>query len=223
MLFFSRSGTSFLFGSPAPVDILARQSDALPVRKGLVCDSQGSCAAFEYLDGGLRVYAREAFEPHALSNSPYDGGGMPGKDRSLWRFVAASEGMRLNPAATDAVRAAFETLDRVRQDPKQLLAIWSVVYEQATRKMFFRTADSGAIRELHLGDFDFGCRTPVTRADAVSLGAGRVGPEHFTPATLRAGLTLLRKNDYVPAPLVYFDCCNPGLRIAALQTERNSG
>jgi hypothetical protein len=95
MLFFSRSGTSFLFGSPAPVDILARQSDALPVRKGLVCDSQGSCAAFEYLDGGLRVYAREAFEPHALSNSPYDGGGMPGKDRSLWRFVAASEGCGL--------------------------------------------------------------------------------------------------------------------------------
>ena len=148
----------------------------------LVCDVQGACAAFEYLDGKLKIGSGEDMIANTLTNSTYkdsvdyletcDGFGgtrvISDGSGSLERFARASS-MAKKGEGEPSVERAFEILDSVAQGD---YTKWNIVYVPKELKIFYRTYQNRDIKEVSLSDFDTSCQSP---ARILEIDAGKEG------------------------------------------------
>ncbi len=153
----------------------------------LVCDSTGTCASIEFLDGKLVYHTGEIMPINVLTNSIYaqsiaflkqhqgfGGAKSIGNTSSSYdRFVRAANLVnQYDPGTSDsAIEYAFEILSNVAQGN---FTKWSIVYDLAQRRIYFRTFANSQVRYFDLKTFDFSCGTPVKVLDINVDGSGDV-------------------------------------------------
>ncbi|HET9480170.1 MAG TPA: linear amide C-N hydrolase [Candidatus Polarisedimenticolia bacterium] len=173
----------------------------------LVADRAGRVAAIEFLDdgSGARMVARTGGDlpARALTNHRYDESAafMRGSTRSgdtssgawgrssLERFVTAArraESFRRSRPG-EAVRYAFETLEKTAQPSTQ----WSIVYDVGEATVHFRTRRQPAVRSVKLSPLDFACAAPVLVADLNEPATGDL-TGRLRPWTFEENLRLVR-------------------------------
>jgi choloylglycine hydrolase len=153
----------------------------------LVCDSTGTCASIEFLDGKMVAHTGETMPFKVLTNSTYAqsvaflkqhqgfGGPTPlgTTTSSLDRFARAANMLEhYDPtAAGEAVEYAFDILTNVAQGDRTK---WSIAYDIAKRRVYFHTFVNSQIRYFDLTAFDFSCDTPVKVLDINADGSGDI-------------------------------------------------
>jgi penicillin V acylase-like amidase (Ntn superfamily) len=90
------------------------------------------------------------------------------KSSSLKRFIIAakraSEFKGTNSLA--AVKNAFNTLNEVSgQKTNGSPTRWSIVFDTKNLYIYFKTIINSAIREIHLKELDFSCKSPIKMID----------------------------------------------------------
>lgn len=132
----------------------------------LVADRAGRVAAIEFLDGKMVAHTGKDLPVPALTNTVYADalqawkrtGARPGGGSEA-RFARAAERVRnARPrTASEAVRYAFDTLSDLGQYSH---TVWSIVYEPAAGRVWFRTREHRPIRSIELARLDFSCAAP---------------------------------------------------------------
>jgi len=142
----------------------------------LACDATGACAAIEFLDGklvvtpGVRALANHTYASSRAFADAHPGRLPPGPG-SLERFTRASA-LAARPGP-DLPTQAFAILDNVKQTGAST-SQWNIVYQPATKRVWFRTHEEGRIKQIDLTTFDASCRTPVEVLDIDAPLAGDV-------------------------------------------------
>jgi penicillin V acylase-like amidase (Ntn superfamily) len=167
----------------------------------LIADAEGDCAALEYLDGRLVVYAGEDLPVKAMSNmsyaralAAYKRGGPrwwwsnPG--RSAERFAGAADRMKSYDVGRhpSAMSYALETLAYGVSMPNTK---WSVVYDIAKREVWFGSVVSPTVKRLSLQAFDLSCEVPLLMLDVNAAPEGNV-ERFFTPYDHDVNLRVFR-------------------------------
>lgn len=150
----------------------------------LLCDRKGGCAVIEFLDGKMICRTGEDLPLPALANSTYDASlerfkavaadgpasTARGAGGSLERFCkAAAMAGEYSPEKHGLpVDYAFATLDSVSNETTQ----WSIVYDPAGARVYFKTRSNSGVRFFDTRTFDFSCETPVKIMD---MSAGKAG------------------------------------------------
>jgi len=153
----------------------------------LVCDSTGTCASIEFLEGKMVAHTGETMPFKALTNSPYAqsveflkqhkgfGGTTPigTTTSSLHRFARAANMLKNHEPTTSegTVEYAFDILANVAQAQ---YTKWSIVYDIAKQHVYFRTFANPQIRYFDLKTFNFSCGSPVMVLDINADGSGEV-------------------------------------------------
>jgi penicillin V acylase-like amidase (Ntn superfamily) len=140
-----------------------------------IADRTGSCAAIEYLGGEMVAHHGEQLPVKVLTNSTYKmsvnwigqfegfGGNRPiGRALGGSRFAKAADRLRTYDGKSDAVDHVFTTLQRVAQGS---FTKWSIVYDSANAKIYFRTRRAGSRRVIDYSKCDFLPTTPVMMLD----------------------------------------------------------
>jgi choloylglycine hydrolase len=176
-------------------DSKVRISDAGSARiHFLIADATGAVATFEYINGRATVHRGEKLPYPVLTNDMYQvsvtyvqnlGADKPLTGSSLDRFVRASRGL---PAGKGAVDQAFALLDDVAQAG---YTQWSIVYDIAEKRAYFRTRTQRDIRYLDVDAFDLSCATPVRVVDLNASFKGDAS-KHVADYTTDANLKLVR-------------------------------
>jgi penicillin V acylase-like amidase (Ntn superfamily) len=153
----------------------------------LVADRGGRCAAFESLNGRMVIHEVAPPGPPVLTNNTYEdslshlgehaGAGaadaaLAGR-ASLDRFArAALRNAAYDPSADgDAVTYAFATLADIAQGE---WTKWTIVYDLAAGRVYYRTHTQGDVRYVGLSSFDLAATSPVKILDLNAAGAGDV-------------------------------------------------
>lgn len=171
----------------------------------LVADRSGACASIEFLGGEMVAHTGVDMPVRALTNDTYirsatylekyrESGGreaMAASRGSLARFVRAAQGAatfdgRING---DPVDYAFEILAAVAQGDHTK---WSIVYDLAAMRVYFRTLVRPQVRYVDLGRFDFACDSPVRILDINGDYEGDVS-RRFEPYTHQANRALVER------------------------------
>jgi choloylglycine hydrolase len=153
----------------------------------LVCDSTGTCASIEFLEGKMVAHTGETMPFKALTNSPYAqsieflkqhegfGGTTPigTTTNSLDRFARVANMLKnYEPTTSEGAHEyAFGILKNVSAGARTK---WSIVYDIARRRVYFRTFANSQIRYFDLNAFDFSCDTPVKVLDINAEGSGEI-------------------------------------------------
>jgi choloylglycine hydrolase len=153
----------------------------------LVCDSTGTCASIEFLEGKMVVHTGKTMPAKALTNSPYAqsieflkqhegfGGTTPigTTTSSLDRFARAANMLKnYEPTTSEGAHEyAFDILKNVSAGARTK---WSIVYDIASRRVYFRTFANPQIRYFELNAFDFSCNTPVQVLDINAERSGDI-------------------------------------------------
>lgn len=162
-----------------------------------ICDSDGFCGAFEYVDGKLLVHGGDQLPAAAFTNSTYGQSiaalkafetaphPMP-TDNSLLRFVRLSQTVRNYPTWGDPVDFGFYALSTVHQDSTR----WNFVYDRISSgcggmnvAINFRTSSVPVAKRLSLAGLDFDCRGKRVALDLDSARAGDVPLVDWVPYT----------------------------------------
>lgn len=135
----------------------------------LIADASGHSATIEFLNGKLKTHSSNELPFSVLTNNTYEKSintikTTPNsieetptfKSYSYSRFtkVCASfkelnEAKKMNP-----INYAFNILNNVKQNN---FTKWSIVYNISDKKVYFKSASSQHIKELHLTDINFKC------------------------------------------------------------------
>ncbi|MBW2703218.1 MAG: linear amide C-N hydrolase [Deltaproteobacteria bacterium] len=171
----------------------------------LACDGSGRCAAFEYLDGKLKVTPPKKLKTPTLTNNSYAESalflsghkGYGGKQTipkgkgSLARFVRASAlAHKLGTTPGDRVAEAFSILDSVSMGD---YSKWNLVYDISAKKIHFRSRGHWQIKTVNFSHFDKSCRSPAMVLDMNQDLKGDV-TDQFTPHSLAANRALVKKS-----------------------------
>ena len=168
-------------------DLCIRQEAGVPMHY-LIGDASGDCAAVELVRGKLVCHTGTSQPVRALTNDNYrrsytrllrwreDAGVLAEPPEGIGsdpRFMRACKRVcDFTPRdESHAVDYAFETLRRVKM-PK--LTVWSIVYDIAARRIYFKTQSRSALRYVDLPGFDFSCGGPVKVLDIKADLAGDV-------------------------------------------------
>jgi penicillin V acylase-like amidase (Ntn superfamily) len=167
----------------------------------LVADADGNAAVIEYLDGELVLFAGEELPVMALSNMryeralyAYEHGGTrwwwsnPGQ--SAERFAtcqARAEGFNAS-RDTSAVSYAFGTLIYGVAAPHTR---WNIVFDIPNREVWYRTAQSPALKHISFEAFDFSCDAPKLMLDVNTPLEGDVDG-HFEQYDPKVNLNVFR-------------------------------
>jgi penicillin V acylase-like amidase (Ntn superfamily) len=168
----------------------------------LVCDAEGDCAVIEFLDGETVQYRGEGLPYRALANDTYEDsmafasdylagcGELPLGDGSLERFTRACDLSSHFDGSTPlpVVDYAFSILDNVAQEDGSTL--WSIVYDYAASRIYFKTRAAPGIRYFDTSTFDYSSATPVKLLDMNADLSGDVGGE-FVDYTYEANRALI--------------------------------
>jgi choloylglycine hydrolase len=166
----------------------------------LACDRSGQCAAFEHIDGQMRVAHGAEMRARALTNSTYResmsyldrlGQALPQGRGSLERFARASRrAARAGERGQQSLRDyAFDILRDVAQGG---YTKWSIVYEPRTLRVHFRTRENAAIRTVDFARFPRSCDTPIDVADIDEAGGGDI-TDRFVPYSRERNRALLER------------------------------
>lgn len=145
----------------------------------LACDKGGACAAFENVDGRMRVTSGKALPVPVLTNHTYaesmaylqEHGTRPPVGRgSLERFARAAALVQPEVRG-DLVKAAFAVLDSVSQGPDSQ---WNIVYDPTHLKVYFRTYTNKKIKSFDFASFDRSCASAVRLLDIDTDASGDV-------------------------------------------------
>ena len=141
-----------------------------------VGDATGKTASIHFIDGKPVVHSGEDMPVPAMFNSPYDwemelaryyegfGGNYstevddPGVPRFV-RYMRLIREMKPSDNVVDYGIAMMQTL-RVHDDPE-----WSVLYDEDSRTIHFRTRLNPAVKTLKLSDIDFSNQSPTLMLD----------------------------------------------------------
>ncbi len=157
----------------------------------LVCDKTAKCAAFEYVDGALKI--AKGKDVRALTNSTYERSeawldrreGIPNGTSSLSRFGKACRMPNQLGAATE--NNALKVLEAVKQGD---YTKWNIVYDPVKLEVVWRTLAAPTVKRLDLKRFDPSCKSPVKMLDIDTRKAGDQTPR-FANYTLEANRSLL--------------------------------
>ena len=186
----------------------------------LVADADGNAAIFEYLGGKLVVHTGADLPKPVLTNNTYESSldylKKTAKDKaktdgSFDRFLRASLGLDdLVRAGSDPIAGSFSILDGVRSEHYSSSddTMWSVVYDQRSRVIHFKTKAVPTVKFIDTRKLDYGCGSQVKMLD-VDVTTPRDVTADFTDYTRKAnrdliagafkGSALLK---FVPAALV---------------------
>jgi len=144
----------------------------------LLCDKQGDMATIEYIDGKFVYHKGKDLPITVLSNSTYEesvnfakkfiefGGNdtIPKTNKSLDRFALAASMVKKfdESKSEDIIDYSFNILYTVSQGEA---THWSIVYDIANMKIYYKTYGNRKTRILNLEDFNFSCETPVLITD----------------------------------------------------------
>jgi choloylglycine hydrolase len=148
----------------------------------LVADAGGNVAAVEFLDGKLVVHRGDDLPYRALTNDCYahsveyarsfNRAAHELSTSSLDRFAVAALAAEAGPPkGATPVDAAFEVLARVAQGE---YTQWSIVYDIAAMRVYFRTRAHPEVRWIDVTKLDFDCASPVRVLDLDAPLAGDV-------------------------------------------------
>lgn len=172
----------------------------------LLSDASGDSAVIEFLNGEQLIYHGETLHASALTNSTYDsctnmlseyvsfGGNKPdpksydSNDRFIQMAVATKEAALL----TDSVAAqeqAFRYLDQVK-DPGR--TVWSIVYNQADKRLSYKTLGNPSVRSIGFEAFSNDCTTRALALD-VNDPAQNTEPLSLAPYTKGLNAQLMFK------------------------------
>jgi len=148
----------------------------------LVADSNGDCAAIEFLEGEAVCRTSEELNIAAITNHSYEDclefllslgedSSLEDANQSLRNFANIAWGLRSEDLQTCAnpIDRAFAILDRAS---KPGLTQRSTVYDICGRRVFFRTQIEGPIASVGMNGLDFSVGAPSTM---VPLGSGLSG------------------------------------------------
>jgi choloylglycine hydrolase len=144
-------------------DSLVRISPASTPLHFLILDASGNAATIEFLDGEMVYHTGEDLPVKALANSTYsesvrclrDSTGASG-NLSLQHFLDAAamiEGFGKGEVR-DIIEYSFEVLERVSQGQ---FTRWSIVYDVANTRIYFKTSASPGVKVVDSGDFEYSC------------------------------------------------------------------
>lgn len=175
----------------------------------IACDKSGECVTVEGLEGKMVYHRQKSLPVKVLTNTAYEEcirstnqGKATRQDhyQSIPRFMQAAE--RLKEADRQVPKSArdfaFETLRQVGFYNEMSPTIfnpateWSVVYDLANLRVFFRTYANPKIRFFNLSAFDFSCASPVKTFDIKSVSTGDVS-KRFVDYSLQLNRNLIRK------------------------------
>jgi len=182
----------------ADAEVRIRPRPGVPVHF-FVADRAGRVAAIEFLDGKMVAHTGKDLPVPALTNTVYadalaawkrTGAQLGGSSEA--RFTRAAERVRSArvTTASEAVRYAFDTLSDVTHRSHTM---WSLVYEPAAGRVWFRTRDHRPIRSIDLARLDFACSAPPKGLDLEARLEGDV-TERFTRFGTSENLALVRRS-----------------------------
>lgn len=181
-------------------DATVRISGIAPLHY-LVSDASGAAATIEFLGGRQVTHHGDSLPIAVLANTSYEdslrfwrrkgSSALPGGSSSEARFARAASLVSDIGAASvkSAVDRAFSILDNVAQRSTR----WTIVYDQTSRIIHFRTDIHRGVRRLSFGTLDLACREPVRVLDLDSRVTGDVSA-HLHPYTTSANVALVTKN-----------------------------
>jgi penicillin V acylase-like amidase (Ntn superfamily) len=150
----------------------------------LILDGAGDIAVVEFLKGKMVSYAGDNVPFEVLTNSNYREsagcfmrGGLTGGNTSLQRFVDATAMTRaFEGGKGDAIiDYSFHILEEVAAEVTPVhFTRWSIVYDFAGGRIYFRTHDSPSVKYIDTGDLDFACGSRRVAIDIHTKGPGRV-------------------------------------------------
>jgi len=193
-------------------EVIATDSSLRIVQEGeakihyLVADKTGDCASMEFVDGKLVCHTRDTMPVKTLTNDTYAtsveflkkhegfGGELPPPDgkASLARFVRAATMVKeYDPKKAESpVDYAFDILTNVAQGD---YTKWSIVYDIAGSRIYFRTCATKRIRYVDLNAFDFSCTSPVKAIDINADLSGNIAG-HFVDYTRELNRDLIGRS-----------------------------
>lgn len=152
----------------------------------LIADAHGNAATIEFLEGKMVVHKGKDLPLPALTNDRYDWSlqqttGVPGQpgDRytftsnSIERFAKACNRIKLFDGKTTAaaIDYSFAVLDEVAQGSHTK---WSIVYDIANKKIYFKTLGFTAVKNAAFSDFDLSCTSASKAWDMNQAATGPV-------------------------------------------------
>jgi len=153
----------------------------------LFADRFGGVAVIEFLFGQMVAHTGADLCVAALTNSTYanvcamwemvrDGGSCTSRDNSFERFCRAARRLdAFEPTTTEAAVAyAFDTLRRIYPARIQSMTRWSLVFDTANLRAYFRTQRNSEIRWVDLARFDLRCASPALVLDVNAPLSGDV-------------------------------------------------
>ena len=176
-------------------DAKVRIADAASARiHFLVADATGAVATVEFINGRTVFHRGEKLPYPALTNDMYQvsvtytrevaGDKKALTQSSLDRFARVAQGLG---GGKNAVDDAFALLNDVTVPHTQ----WSIVYDLADKRAWFRTREHRDIRYLDLDGLDFSCSTPVQVVDLHAALRGDVAKK-LKDYTIDANRKLVR-------------------------------
>jgi len=173
-----------------------------------VADAYGHAAAVEFLDGRMVVHTGAELPARALANSTYDNSVRTWLDHrqagntnysrlngSLQRFCLAADRADAFRPCDDAaaIAYAFETLRRIAGERFSIhWSQWSIVFDTANLRAYYRTLRHPDIRFVDLARFDPWCTGPVQMLDIHAGPAGDVA-DYFADYSHDVNLDHMRR------------------------------
>ncbi len=164
-------------------DKTIRISDDTPLHY-LVADATGNAATIEFLNGKMVVHTGADLPFPVLTNDIYAssleqtkpsvGGNQSFTNNSIDRFAKACSRVKLfqqSAINTPVIDYSFNILNDVAQGSHTK---WSIVYDITNRKIYFKTLEFAAIKNIAFSAFDFKCSSPSKTWNMNQAGAGDV-------------------------------------------------
>ena len=150
----------------------------------LICDSNGTVAAIEWLEGKLIVYTGSSLPIPALVNSSYESCITSGDDPSgRFKPIADLYTAYDTAQAGDGVSYIFSILQAAEMYSPLFQTRWSMAFDVKSKRLYWKTMSNSRLRNVDLKDFDFSCQSEVKVLDINEGIAGNVHAE-FVPYTI---------------------------------------
>jgi choloylglycine hydrolase len=150
----------------------------------LICDSSGTVAGIEWLDGKLTVYTGTTLPIPVMVNSAYESCIKTGDDISGRFKPMADLYTAYDTALTcDGISYIFSILQSANLYSSTFQTRWSMAFDVHARRLYWKTMSNSKLRHVDIKDFDFSCKTDV---EVLDIDDGDTGNVHtaFIPYTV---------------------------------------
>ena len=150
----------------------------------LICDSNGTVAGIEWLDGKLTVYTGSTLPIPAMVNSTYESCITTGDDPSgRFKPIAELYAAHDTTKSSDGVSYVFTILQAAELYSPTFQTRWSMAFDVKAKRCYWRTILNDKSRYVDIKDFDFSCKTDVEVLDINNASTGNVRAA-FVPYTI---------------------------------------